>query len=721
MLIRVNGEFLDYEGNIEVEKQSKLFEQLNATQGDFSYSFELPKTSKNLKAFQLPFPDNASKTIYQNVVCDILDDDGLPLYYGQLRVQRIKKSIECSFFSGNFNWFSLITGSVSDLDFSEYDIDLEEINIINSTVNTDGVVFPLMDIGGLKTRSSQNLMTEDFNAAIYLKTIFNKIFFKEGIKIKGELLNDWDYNNITIVCNNKNDEGITARSSYAQKTSNQTVTNLAAYAKILFQDDSTYPYYDGTQNNYSSSVYTADIKMSVKVEVNLVISMNNQLNTQYYRIKKNSSTYREYANRYGPGVSPPTSYSINSIVTLEAGDTLQIDIKSVDSIGTNTGVQMGSTLKVTPLYIYRVIGRSAVPKWTKQQFVSNVLSLFNVVTDYDPFSKEITFNFFDKIKSKQAIDISKYITSTDVDFEEFIANFAKNNILSYNEDDNDDIKEYNVKNKLKYTNGLIQVDNDFIQEEADILQSDFTAPISYINGALNASLEYMQFIELIEGDSVNFTSVSAGVFAQFNVTADLINDSDLVRISDSTDPSYNGDYVVQNAGGGVVFLQDVFFNADASGRISKLNYKYTNNNNVYLMINIPNSDTADYSGYPAGIYMYPSGNQRTNYTYGYFNLLNSNKTINTLYNQGLSFGPVNNPLFYQLTLLDTYWKMPGRILNDPVKLIETCYFPKSVFLSLSPLIPVFVNTEDTTNLYYMNRISGYINSYLPCEVELIKL
>lgn len=46
MMIRVAGEFLDFNEEIEIERQIKLFEDIDSTNGDFSYTFELPKTLK---------------------------------------------------------------------------------------------------------------------------------------------------------------------------------------------------------------------------------------------------------------------------------------------------------------------------------------------------------------------------------------------------------------------------------------------------------------------------------------------------------------------------------------------------------------------------------------------------------------------------------------------------------------------------------------------------
>jgi len=55
MMIKVNGEYLDFDDVVEIESQIKLFEDIETSNGDYSYSFTLPKTNKNLKALGFLF------------------------------------------------------------------------------------------------------------------------------------------------------------------------------------------------------------------------------------------------------------------------------------------------------------------------------------------------------------------------------------------------------------------------------------------------------------------------------------------------------------------------------------------------------------------------------------------------------------------------------------------------------------------------------------------
>src|SRR5688500_14849870 len=101
-MIRVNSQYLDLapdtKRKIVIDKQSKLFEDLEATQRDFSYNFDLPTTTNNLQILGFPRPDTASKTIYNDIPCDIIGEDGITLYTGKLRVEKITaKRIQVSF------------------------------------------------------------------------------------------------------------------------------------------------------------------------------------------------------------------------------------------------------------------------------------------------------------------------------------------------------------------------------------------------------------------------------------------------------------------------------------------------------------------------------------------------------------------------------------------------------------------------------------------------
>ena len=715
MMIQVDNDYLEFNDLIEIEKQIKLLEEIATTDGDFSYSFQLQKTIKNTKLLGNPFPDNIRKPVYQRIPAKILTDEGAKTFDGYLRIEKITDVYECSFFAGNNNWFGMITGTLAELNLDSYDVDQSQANIEASWTQTEGLVFPLVDNGPLLTRSVAQLKVEDFIGGFYFKTIFERIFTEAGIKIQGELLQDWTFNNTILLKNSKNQNEIDSRSSYIRKSATQTVNDPGGGVTVLvtWDDETTYPFFDGSQNNFdlSTEQYTADVKMIVNVDVFLELS---------------SAVGLHVAQAWVNGVFYSNLGSMDTVsgsgrVSLEAGDTLEIRMIYLASSGGGAGSVniLSGTLKITPTYIYKTFGRSAVPNWTKQQFVSNVLRIFNVLPSYDPSDATLTLNLFEKITTKPAVDLSPYISSTEIDYTDFISNYGQRSKLSYNEVEFEELKSYNFGKFLKYGQGVIEVDNEFLESDVDIVESEFSNPVGYVNAVFDMSMERLNLIELAEGDNFEFTGVTdSSGNARLAIPEDVYIVGDLIRIAESIDPNYNGDWVIKTVGSGWVELEGMAYSTNATGDIMKLEYDYSNDEDVFILINVPNYLVSKFSGSPSFLF---ETSAKSAIAFGYFDLINTGRTVNQDFIYSLSFGGSSDPLRYMVTLTDQQFRLVGQVLNDPVKLLCEAHLPYPVYNQLDFLSPITVKTMETQNQYYLNRISGYKESYYPCTLELIKI
>ena len=715
-MLRVNNEYLDFNQSIQQDRKAKLFEDIDKIEGDVSFEFELYLSSNNIRILNFPIPDSSSKTVYRAVAADLLNDEGQLVSSGFIKIERkINLTLFCSFFGGNSNWFSALSGNMTDLRLTQFDTDQTVANIVSSWTATDGIVWPVIDTGALSTRGFRNLKVEDFTPGFYLKTLMFQIFQQSGLKLSGELLDDWRYNNIIVSSNGRSTEDITNRSSYVLKNTPQVLNSSATI--VTWDDDSTYPYFDGSLDNFNLTTgYTADIRMVLQLDITITVDLNQALPPA--PAAADVSIYIDGISQDSFPVwdtAPTRSKSFR--YTLNAGST--ISVYAFKAITVSTGTITTATIKITPLYLYKAFASSSVPKWTKQQFVSQVLALFNIVPAYDIYTKTVTLNLFDKIKSKEPIDVSEFIEDPEVDYSEFISDYARNNNFKYQETDIDNLQEYNISTFLKYGTGVIEVDNDFIEETTDVLESDFAAPISYINGVFDMSLERIPFVELEEDEGTAVTGVSdVGGSAQFNIADDIFAVNDLVRITDSTDTAYNGEYVVASISIGTMILRGLDYSTNATATATRLLHSFTTDDSVYIFINIPNYAINKASGNSS---LYLDDTPYSSIAIAYFNLLNTGKQINTDYKQGLSFGSIVNPLFYQRTMLQDYWSTFGRILNDPVKLKSNAYLPWKIHNQIDFLRPIMIKTLETTNLYYCNLERGYENSYTPCQLELIKL
>jgi hypothetical protein len=707
MLFKVNGEYLDFNDDVEIERQAKVFEYIDETAGDFSYSFAIPKTTNNLRIFGNPFPDVSSKIIYSELSCEISDDDGVTLYTGKLRVEKINNNIECSFFSGNYNWISELTGNMTDLRLSDYDKEQTYANINASWNATSGIMYPWLDLGALDGRSNPDLKIEDFVGCFFLKTLFQEIFTQIGIKLRGDLLNDWRFNNLLVVTNTRSKTDAENNSAYLGKTSTQVFTPTSS-GTITFNNTSS-PYFVGDDLSWNG---TDELTIPYKMvaDIDLFVEMSGDAVTTVYPIMINGTTVAA-----GSGF-PNAKASIKN-VSIEAGDIITSEIFNGGATDINIDY---ATLRVIPKFIYYTFGKSCVPLWTKREFVSSVLNIFNAVTDYNPKTKELTIDFFDRIKTKPSIDISKYIKIDEIDYSEFISSFGRKNNFSFAKNNDESLKEYNISSFVKYAAGVIDVDNAFINESVNVIDSPFSSPVSYYNNTFQQGIERLAYVQLEENGDKDFTTVTnSGGTARFAVSGanDIFQSGDLVRITESTESSYNGEWIVTLATSAVMEVNDLLYSGSATGKIELIKHTLTTDDSVFLILTTGAKTITDFSNLSE---FYLEGFTETIINFSYFNLIQLGFDIEDDYTQGMSFGGEETDAF-QASLIQDYWRNFENILGDPVKPYCTAFFPRSVYLSLTPLQPVYIKHEKTSNLYYINRITGYKSSDKPCYLELIKL
>ena len=201
-----------------------------------------------------------------------------------------------------------------------------------------------------------------------------------------------------------------------------------------------------------------------------------------------------------------------------------------------------------------------------------MLRIFNVLPYYNAGTATLTLNLFEKIKTKTAFDLSEYISDTEVDYQEFISDYGQTSRLSYAEVEYDQLKTYNQGKFLKYGQGSIEVDNGFLEPDKEILESDFANPIAYNNAVFDASLELTNLIELEDNGETEFTDVANDGTgeAAFNIDNDIFLVGDLVRLTDSSNEVYNGDWVVKKSSCGARCISRVPFNTAARGKYHKI-------------------------------------------------------------------------------------------------------------------------------------------------------
>lgn len=720
MQIKVNNQYLDYNEPIEIERQVKLFEQVADTSGDFSYSFTIVSTSKNRSIFNLYTIDQSDKIIYQQIPA-ILEENGVEIYSGFIKVERDREGeIDCSFFSGNTNWMSDLDFNLRDFDFSQYDNDWDISTITSLESATTGIIFPVINTGALETRSYITWHVDDFHPFVYVKSIIQTLLNRNGIKIQGDILNDWRYNYL-ITSNAKasspQDE-INSRSTKVNRSTTQTING--AFTTVTFPNN-TGNYYTGDLWNTGTNKYTADVKMNVSIDITVdadstggnVFSITAFVNGS---VKTGLLIF--------PNISNTLSKSVD--VLLESGDVLEIIGLSLPG---NSHI-LSATLTITPKRIFNAFTSYMLPDVKAKDYVSDIFSLFNTVINYDANTKILNVNLFQNIIRNPELDISKYIIESTIenDYVGLIDNYGTNNVFTYSECDTDISKNYNDANVYPFGSGFIDSENNLTQPEVNVIESSFIATMEDVKNPFKTFLPKLQWRSLSETNLSDTGASATDPGSGLTFTASGYAVGDLVRISnaqpsipgDDVD-SYNGDWIVSVASAINFRVTGLTYTADATVDIVKLSIDFEDKDEQALLLSVPEIDLSHFTNALSFLILAESGSLSStgNPATAYFYKPLQGLLIDS-YKESLSFGPINIPNAHQITMLDSYWRDFENIIKDPVKLLAQCNFPKSVFDSLFDQ-PLRIKTSKFNSLFFMSRVTGYQSSHLPCDIEPIKI
>jgi hypothetical protein len=716
MILKVAGEILDYNEDIEIERQAKLFQDVSGVFGDYSYSFEIPKTDRNVEILGV-------KSINENLPYDkrkdaeIFTATGELLYSGYLMIEGVSDTISASFFSGNNSWFEATRKNVRTYNYKVYEKDANYTNISQSWGLDYGIVFPLVDRGTLYQRDTPTMYENDWQPFIYVKDVINTILSQSGgIKMAGDLVKDPLYN--SLVTTNGGLAGVQDRindqSVYIGKNTAQSFTSTTQ-TTVTFTDTDI-PF--GSSERWVNNQYILKEDMAtLSVVLNLKISASTIF---FIYVRLNGTNV--FRKQYVSAKSVQETITINNILANDV-----IDVQSAKLSGfANYDIQAGSFIKVSPVKFRKVYPAQLLPDLDGNEFIANIFTMFNVFSSYNSNTRTINTRFLENIKNQDAIDISSYIGEIEGNnFTDLVGSYAKSSRFVYTESGDDFVEEYNSVNPIFYGGGELVIDNDFIEDESDFAEMDFTAPFQIPVKWLGFNLPLLEMNEFIVESSVDYSSVSnVSGNARFRypaLSAVVFDIGDFVRITGSTEGSYDGFYRVtfySSVGSNrFVEFENVTYVANSQGKLEIISIKDILNEDSITIANLPSTPLSDFTDTTS---IYYEGNSITNLAVGYFWLPQVVKPINRI-RQALTFGSVNDSQYYQKGLLDVYYKTTEAILNDPVMITVEAYLPEKVFRDIDFTRPVRIQHKDFNLLFLVNSISGYKGSHLPCELELIKL
>jgi len=740
MIVKVGDEYLEFNGDIVIEKQLFSFATLT-TAGTFSYSFTVEPTAQNRRLLNvLNVSNNENACLVENV--QIQTDGGITLFIGYINVDN-SIGIDCSFFSDNNNFFSKITGKCIDLDLSAYDIETREDTIISSWSNNTGVVWPLIDIGVLKSRSDYFLQCDfnqriqafetpgqgttvknEFQPFLFVKHIVNAIMSKAGLTISGDLLKDANYNNLITTNNSQKKLEVIANQniSVASKIP-QTVANVTP-TKLSFELVNTSPQYQSKLNNWDTSInrFTATYQCVIHVEFTASVSDTSK-ETHFHFDVNGVNRYNAFVNGSTPN---PVKYS--GYLFMKAGDYFEM-FSFVDS-GPGTNDINTATLKISAVATDFVFASTLCPNANSVDFLSDIFKMFNVIASYNQYSKVVNTVLYKDITSYPEQDLSEYINNiNELSNYNLISNYGQINTISYKAADNDLIKNYNDSHVLQWGQGSFDVNNRSLKKLKEFTSLDFIAPYCYRNDLFKTFLVESDYLT-IEDSEVTYaiTSVTnSGGLAVFHTSGGNFTFFNIPYVGNATGTLTLQQYKLNTSDDQIValYFPDVTLP-------QKIRFSVGGDNSVVPPVGsvdpmrsscwkISDSTIINYNGqwqlFDNGIDTWPEV-YHENVGVAVFVKSKDGSELDIV-RQGLSFGDIDG--FDSLNMTDTYYGAIRDSLNNPINPIVEFLLPEQVFLNLDLTKPIRLKTEKFNSLFIANKLTGYKDSVTPCILELVKI
>lgn len=696
--------YLEIDEEITVEKKVRLFEDLSTIEGDFSYSFTIPKTNNNVNIIKI-YAQSSDNRWRRRINAVIQDDSGIDLYIGFLRIEEDdKRFYTASFFSGNSDWIDTLNVPLNSLSWSVFDSQYNASVMAASWAKNSGMVFSLCDRGALISRSERSISTIDLQPFLYVRDVISRALSLYSIKLQGDIVNDPLYNSIITTSNSlkiitdrlKNNEVRAAIPSF-----NDSISQLG-YAKLDFSDVVSEPNYNSPNNNYSTANrrYTfSDTFVQMEIEYNITIQA---VIDTVLRVRLNGSTTVWLKNFNNTNVISGT-ISPSQLPILNAGDYLEVEM-IINSGSTITTIVFGGSYVVyRPKRFLNIDASLYLTSISASEFISDIFRSLNCFVNYNGFTKVLTVNTFNRITTSESINLTNNLNKVSNNFTDVSNNYAKRNLFTYAQQSSDEITQFNERNVSQYGSGYIDVDNDFIEEEAPLLESSFVAPFQYFNNVFKIDLISLNCTSInIGSDTVEITSVSdsAGM-ARFNHTTLVVPFvvGSFVRLTDASNKRYNGDYIVDTSNTTGFTVVNKVFVGDSTANAVSISIEDSDNEDQIIALNNVNLNLIDISTVP-----------------------NVNLSVSNYTNVSIATFLRTKYSIYDLTfpsIISLYWKDIGKLLSNSI--IETfdCVGLDSVdFKQVGDIKRIEVEGE---GFFIMNSFTGYSGSKKSSEVRLLKL
>ena len=340
-------------------------------------------------------------------------------------------------------------------------------------------------------------------------------------------------------------------------------------------------------------------------------------------------------------------------------------------------------------------------------FIKWLCFSFGCVATFDEFSQTLSLDLIDKIKKEDAADWSEYFQGYETKYSDF---YEHNRIQVKKAPEEEISVTYNKGNLIPYGETNIRT-KKLDGSETDLYTSPFPAVMDAIGtGKLKWATPFVQFGKLKDDKQYAYTSVNnnagsvqfVGDFSKSDESTAML----LIRVVDDAG-IYSGIHIGNGMSSTTLNSKaDYISNSTGTVYFQRLTKQNTGNRILVSIPSIPVNNLMSITGIR---FFFFSALDQTSVPTAYFSKPKGPYGNLNNYKKALTYGEINNSLYNDISLTESYWnKIRAFLLNPPLD----GYFilPEAVFAAFKFDQFIFIRHKDLTGYFYIEAIENYLDS-----------
>ncbi len=446
---------------------------LENRQSNYSATFEIPRTAKNVRSFnRLGVIGSNSNIPYQrNNAYLYSDTDECLVYNGWAIIKKTTTSFSCNIVDGNIDLYKAIENTkLSDLDLSEANHFKTLTNVLSSFNDTEVYKYIIADYNGKALYDTNKINIDYLTPSIPISYLWDKVFDTYGFTYEGQVFNTFDFQNLYLTYPKGTLDDVPTPEIYYTNTYDN-LTNAESSLDVVGVEHNNIVTTEGVflTNDVgyvvpTSGTYIIDSDLTLSVigsegggsliDYEFIVFVNGV----------NSGLLRS-GILINQGQSP-------IYLQLNAGDIieLKVSIDGLEQEGTISSVTFNSgSITYSFLSGFNVDFNDTLIDFETKDFLKMVLNYFGLTPFKDKYSNNYKFlTLYELLQNPVIEDWSAYNNKfVSLESEEYIyGDYARKNnfIYKYNDSESD------------YYNGSVNIDNVNLEDSKNVYEAPIFAP-----------------------------------------------------------------------------------------------------------------------------------------------------------------------------------------------------------------------------------------------------